>query len=181
MMRIPHYAALLGMLLACHAQAEPGYWRDPDGRAVQESESMKSKDDFGGSLLAITDEDWEKKWNTPPKTRPNFNKAGVVPYGKKVFILTLFSNPMRDNVGNANVQCDLELTDPSGKVSISQKDMKCFFGQIAGSPDSLYLSLPVIAFSGDPGDPPGTWVVEVKLQDAIRKVELPLRTTFQLK
>lgn len=57
---------------------------------------MKSKNDFAGSLLATIDEDWEKKWNTPPETKPNFNKAGTVPYGKKVFILTFFSNPLRD-------------------------------------------------------------------------------------
>jgi cell division protein FtsN len=42
------------------------------------------------------------------------------------------------------------------------------------------LSAPVISFAGDPADPAGTWVIEVKLRDAVRKVELPLRTTFEL-
>ena len=180
-MNLSYLIFILGLLLAEPAQSQSGFWRDPSGKPVPETESMKSKNDFGGSLLAITDEDWEKKWKTPPETRPNFNKAGVVPYGKKVFILTFFSNPKNDSHGNNNVRCDITLTAPTGKVSLTQKDMACFAGRIAGSPYNLYLSAPVIAFSGDPGDPPGTWLVEVNLRDAIRNVELSLRTSFELK
>lgn len=142
---------------------------------------MKSKNDFAGSLLATTDEDWEKKWNTPPETKPNFNKAGVVTYGKKVFILTFFSNPLRDAKGNASVKCDIKISDPKGKASLEKKGMVCFAGKLTGNPYNLYLAAPIIGFSGDPGDPAGTWVVDVKLQDENRNVTLPLRTTFQLK
>ena len=142
---------------------------------------MKSKSDFAGSLLVTLDADWEKKWNTPPETKPNFNKAEVVPYGKKAFILTFFANPLKDANGNANVKCDLKISDPKGKVSLEQRGMVCFAGRLAGNPYNLYLSAPVIAFSGDPGDPPGTWVVNVNLRDENRNVGLPLRTTFQLK
>jgi hypothetical protein len=156
-------------------------WRDSNGKPVAESEFMKSKDDFGGSVLATTDEDWEKKWNTPPETKPNFNKAGTVPYGKKVFILTFFANPKLDQQGKANVRCDIRILEPSGKVSLEQKDAACFSGAIQGSPYAMRLSTPVIAISGDPDDPPGTWAIEVMLRDTVRKVELPLRTTFELK
>ena len=142
---------------------------------------MRSKSEFAGSLLATTDENWEKKWNTPPETRPNFNKAATVPYGKKIFILTFFANPKLDQLGKANIRCDLRISSPTGKVTLNQKDMTCYAGEIKGSPYNLYLSAPVIAFSGDPGDPPGVWVVEVALRDAGRNVELPLRTTFELK
>ncbi len=142
---------------------------------------MKSKNDFAGSLLATTDEDWERKWNTPPETKPNFNRADVVPYGKKVFLLTFFANPQLDPSGNANVRCDLKILAPTGKVTLAQSDMTCFTGRISGNLYHLYLSAPVIIFSGDPGDPPGIWVVEVLLRDAVRRVELPLRTTFSLR
>jgi hypothetical protein len=156
-------------------------WRDSDGKPAGDTESMKSKDDFGGSLLATTDEDWEKKWNTPPETKPNFKKAGIVPYGKKIYILTFFANPKLDQQGKANVRCDLRILAPTGKVSLEQKDETCFAGAIQGSPYALRLSAPVVAFSGDPDDPPGTWAVEVMLRDAVRNTELPLRTTFELK
>ena len=142
---------------------------------------MKSKNEFAGSLLATTDEDWERKWNTPPETKPSFNKAGVVAFGKKVFILSFFANPKLDALGNANVLCDLKITDPAGKLTLSQKSLKCFVGRLKGKPDNLYLSDVVVGFTGDPGDPPGTWVVEVNLRDVNRQVDLPLRTSFQLK
>lgn len=180
-MRHLYLIPILYLLLASPAQAQSGFWRDQSGKPVPETESMKSKSDFAGSLLATIDEDWEKKWNTPPETKPNFNKAKIVPYGKKVFILTFFVNPLIDASGNVNVKCDLKISDPKGKVSLEQKSMVCFSGQLAGSPYNLYLSAPVIVFSGDPGDPPGIWVVNVNLRDENRNVALPLRTTFQLK
>jgi hypothetical protein len=174
-------AALASLLLTGPAQSQSSFWRDSTGKPVAETESMKSKNDFAGSLLATTDEDWEKKWNTPPETKPNFNKAGTVPYGKKVFILTFVANPKLDQLGNANVRCDLQISSPMGKVALAQKDMACLAGQIKGNPYNLRLSAPIITFSGDPGDSPGIWVVEVVLRDAVRNVELQLRTTFVLK
>jgi hypothetical protein len=173
--------ALVAMLLAGPAHSQSGFWRDPDGKPVQETESMKSKNDFAGSLIVTIDEDWEKKWDTPPETKPTFHTAGVIAYGKKVFVLTFFANPMRDGSGKANVRCDIKLTSPTGQVSLAQQNMTCFSGEIAGNPYNMYLSAPVIGFSGDPGDPAGIWVVEVQLRDAIRNVQLPLRTTFELR
>jgi hypothetical protein len=173
--------ALAGLLLPGLAQSQGAYWRDSNGKPIAETESMKSKSEFAGSLLATTDEDWKNKWNTPPETKPNFNKAVTVPYGKKVFILTFFANPKLDQFGKANIRCDLQIFSPTGKVALSQNDMLCYGGEIKGSPYNLYLSAPVVAFSGDPGDPPGTWVVEVTLRDAGRNVTLPLRTSFELK
>ncbi len=156
-------------------------WRDSNGKLIGETESMKSKGDFAGSLLATPDDDWEKKWNTPPETQPNFNKAGIVPYGKKVYILTFLVNPKLDQQGKASVRCDFRILAPTGKVSLDQKDAICFSGGIQGSPYAQRLSTPVIAFSGDPGDPAGIWTVEVNLRDTVRNVELPLRTTFELR
>ena len=45
-------------------------------------------------------------------------------------------------------------------------------------------SKPVSALSGDPddsGNPPGTWLVDVKLRDANRAQEWLMRSSFQLK
>jgi hypothetical protein len=161
-------------------QAATG-WRGIGGKPVAETESMKSKDDFAGSLLATTDEDWEKKWNTPAETTPILTQAGTIPYGKKIYILTFFANPKLDAQGKANVRCDIRLLAPSGKVGLEQKDTTCFAGAIQGSPYALRLAAPVVGFSGDPDDPSGIWTIEVALRDAVRNVELPLRTSFELK
>ncbi len=180
-MKLLYLIAILSLLWVVPAQSQSAFWRDIDGKPVQETESMKSKNDFAGSVLVTTDANWKEKWDTPPETKPNFNKAGIIPYGKKVFILIFFSNPSRDEHGNSNIRCDLKIIAPTGTVALSQQDIACFSGRIAGSPYNLYLSAPVIAFSGDPGDPAGIWVVEINLRDAIRNVELPLRTTVELK
>ncbi len=175
-------AALLAVLAASPAFSQnAGYWRDRDGKPVAETESMKSMNGFAGSLLATIDEDWEKKWKTPPETTPSFRIADTVPYGKKVFVLIFFSSPEQDAQGNAKIMCDVQISSPAGKVTFSRKDMTCHAGPVGGPSHSLYLSAPVTVFSGDPGDPPGTWAVEVRLRDTQRGVELPLRTTFILK
>ncbi len=174
-------ATLMGLAALGPAQSQSGFWRDPEGKPVAETESMRSVEDFAGSLVVTTDEDWQKKWNSPPEVKPSFTTPGVIAYGKKVFVLTFFANPKLDGSGRADVRCDFRMSDPTGKATLAQKDATCFAGRITGNPYNLYLSAPVIAFSADPGDPPGTWVIEVTLRDTIRGVELPLRTTFALK
>ena len=109
--------------LSVFAQSQSGFWRDETGKPVTETESMKSRNGFGGALLVTTDEDWEQKWNTPPETRPSFTKAEVVPYGKKIFILSFFSTPKLDASGAANVRCDYTVLSPKGNATFVQKDM----------------------------------------------------------
>lgn len=169
--------ALIGLLWI-----SPAYSKSPnkEGKPLPETEAMKSQDSFAGSVLAVTDADWKQRWATPPDTTPNFNIAAVVGYDTKVFFLIFFSNPGQDEHQNSNIRCDLKIIDPTGAAILSKQDMTCFSGQVASSPTNQYLSAPVISFAGDPGDPAGTWVVEVKLRDAVRRVELPLRTTFEL-
>lgn len=170
----------IGLLWINPAHSESPSWQNKGGKPVSEIESVKSKDGFTGSVLAVTDQDWKQKWNTPPETKPNFNKAGVVSYGTKVFILIFFSNPAQDDQQISNVRCDLKIINSAGSAILSRQDMACFSGRVAGSLNNRYLSVPVISFVGDPADPVGTWVIEVNLRDAVRKVELPLRTTFEL-
>ena len=172
---------LASLCVAAAAQSPSPVWKAANGRPLQETESMKSNEGFGGSVLVTLDEDWQAKWDTPPQTRPEFRRADTVPYGKKVFVLVFFSNAKLDAQGNANVRCDLQLVEPSGKLALERKDMTCYAGKIAGSPYNLYLSAPVIGFSGDPGDPVGTWEVRVVLRDAVRDVALPLKASFGLK
>jgi hypothetical protein len=153
-------------------------------KPVAESEAMQIKGHFAGSLIVTSDADWKKKWDTPANAMPSFDKASVLAYGKKVFILTLFANPPLDAAGSANLRCDFKIINPSGKVQLSRSDLSCHAGRLARNKHNVYLSEPVIAFSGDPGDPPGIWVVEVKLRDtnrANRSVELLMRSSFELK
>ena len=175
-------SALWALCFSTTSWAQPAEVPKP----AAEAESVQVKDDFAGSLIVTTDGDWTKKWDAPASVMPSFNKAGVVAYGKKVFVLTLFANPKLDAKGHANLRCDLKITNPAGKVQLSRANLVCHAGPLVASKYGVYLSEPVIAFSGDPGDPAGLWVVEVKLRDlnravANRAVELSLRSSFELK
>src|SRR4051812_41302456 len=90
---------LLSLPLSASAQS-PGLPAGDTGQHTAETGSTRYRDDFGGSLIVTTDEDWKAKWDTPPENAPSFNKADVVPYGKKVFALSFFSNPKLDAAGN---------------------------------------------------------------------------------
>lgn len=179
-MKYHYLLATLGLLLASQSIAQSAYWRDESGNPKAETDAMKSSNGFAGSLLATTDEDWQKKWNTPPESKPNFNRADAIFYGKKVFILSFFANPKPDDAGVVNVRCDFTITAPTGAVTLRRKDMTCFSGRLKGGPYNMHLSEPVIAFSADPGDPLGVWTVQVNLRDGVRNVELALRTSFRL-
>lgn len=142
--------------------------------------ALQSSNDFTGALLATTDVDWREKWDTPPETVPGFTQAGKVPIGKPVTILTFFANPQLDAEGKAQVHCDLRIIAPDGKLAHEQKDVTCYAGAIKGNPYAMRLAAPTITFSGDDDDQPGNWSIEVMLRDAIRKVELSLKTSFEL-
>jgi len=171
---------LMVLLLQAAAHAQTGGWKDRSGKPIAETESMKSVDGFGGSLVATTDEDWQQKWNTPPESTPHFTKAETVPYGKKVFFLIFVSNPKPDAAGRASVTCGLKILSPSGTPVLDQPDMQCFDGKVQNQ-HHLYLSAPVVAFAGDAGDPEGRWVAEVVLKDGGRSKPLQLRTSFMLR
>lgn len=172
--------ALISLLCIGIAHAESPRWQTKQGKPLTETEAMKSKNGFAGSVLAVTDADWKQKWETPPEITPSFNKAEKIGYDSKVFILIFFSNPGQNQQLISDIRCDLKIIDPTGHPILNKQDMACFSGQIAGSPYNQYLSAPVISFAADPGDPAGTWVIEVNLRDTIRQLELPLRTSFEL-
>ncbi len=157
-----------------------GFWRDPQGRFLPDTEAMKSSRGFGGSLLVTNDEGWEREWNTPPDHTPVLKKAVNVAIGEKVRILVLFANPQTDAQRIAKVLCDLRIRDPRGRLVHEQRAMPCYRGTLEGSSNATRLSqtVPVIDTKAD--YPKGTWVVTVDLLDAQRNTLLPLRTSFVL-
>lgn len=169
------------LMLSLLARAQTSGWRDQSGNSIPDSDAMKAKAGFAASLLVTTDHDWREKWDTPAQTIPNFHRAQDISYGKRVFVLLFFANPQPGVDGQVKIACDVQIQSPLGKVSFEQKNMTCFAGRIAGSLTNTYLSAPVIAFSADPGDPAGNWVVKASLRDEIRQVELPLTSSFKLR
>ncbi|WP_445145069.1 hypothetical protein [Dyella sp. Tek66A03] len=171
---------LLLTLLALPAFSQEG-WKDGRGHFAPDTESRRSVGGFGGSLLVTPDADWQAKWQTPSDTVPNFAVAKAVPRGKQVFFLIFFANPLLKEGGAADITCDIDVLRPDGKATFHQLDMTCFKGVISESKNHTFLSAPVIGWTGDSDDPAGTWVLRVFLKDNVRKVSVPLRTSFELK
>jgi hypothetical protein len=166
---------------AAVAAESPGFWVDSDGKAAVDTPDRRSVEGFGGWLLVTSDQDWRTKWNTPRATTPKFTVTDSPRRGQKVFVLIFFGNPKLDINRAANVTCDIRLTGPNDTVPVDVRDIDCFKGPISMDPESIFVSAPVIEFIGEPEDPLGQRVVEVVLRDNHRKVEVPLRTVFELK
>ena len=167
------------LLFSSLALSQQG-WKDEHGLLTPDTDFRKSKNGFGGWLLVTSDADWRTKWETPSETIPHFTEAKSITKGNQVFVLTFFSNPLLVD-GNANVSCDIDVIRPNGTSSIHQVGAVCFKGTLAEDAHHLFLSAPIIGFTGDPGDPVGEWLVRVKLRDNLRHIVLPLKTSFLLK
>jgi hypothetical protein len=173
-----HVIAFLIMLVFC--TTSHAFWHDKQGNPAPATESMRSIQDFGGSLIVTSDLDWQKKWNTPVEVTPEWHTVTTVKQGQEVVILTFFSNPKLNDERLANISCDIKVIQPDGVVASNHPDLVCFRGEIKGSTYNIYLAEPVMNFIGEPTDPIGMWTVEVTLKDNIRKVVLPMKTTFTL-
>jgi len=171
---------LLLTLLALPAFSQQG-WRDEHGQLAPDTDSRRSVNGFGGSLLVTPDADWQAKWQTPSDTVPQFAVAKVVPRGQQVFFLIFFANPLLKEGGAADITCDIDVLRPDGKATFHQLDMPCFKGVINEPVTHTFLSPTVIGWTGDAADPSGAWVLRVLLKDNVRRVRVPLRTSFELK
>jgi hypothetical protein len=176
------FLASLVLLAFCTvALAQNSFWKDEKGNPTAETDSRKSKNDFGGWLLVTSDQDWQERWERPTGPAPSFTEAKTASIGQRLFTLIIFGNPALDASGSASVQCDIRVTRPNGTRSIDARDVVCFQGRVEGSPSALFLSEPIIAYVGEPKDPKGEWLVEVHLKDLVRKTTLELKTSFTLR
>lgn len=156
-------------------------WKDEHGQPAPDTQFRQSKDGFGGWLVVTPDADWREKWNTSPETVPHYNTANSVEKGKSLTILIFFVNPAADTNRNVDVTCDIQSIRPDGSMSIDQKEIPCLKGELQGDPGNIRLAAPVIKYVGESKDLPGKWTIKVTLRDNGRHVELPLKTSFELK
>jgi hypothetical protein len=173
-------SVLLLVLLALPAFCQEG-WRDKQGRPVPDSDSRRSVNGFGGSLLVTPDADWKAKWETPSDTVPHFDEIKSVSRGRQVFFLIFFANPLLKDGRVADITCDINVLRPDGKSAFHQLDVPCYKGDINEPVTHTFLSSAVVGWTGDPGDPSGTWVLRVLLKDNVRHASVPLRTSFELR
>jgi len=143
--------------------------------------SRRSVSGFGGWLVLTKDADWEKKWSTPQRVTPSFTISDEVRLGETLNILIFYANPKVSAQGAIDIRCEIKVTRPDGSAALDEKNLDCASGPISGPVTDLRLSGNTLQFVGEPADPPGTWTIEVTLQDVNAKLALPLKAQFEMK
>lgn len=168
---------VLGSVGLAHADEVPHSRRAPQ----PDSEARAEAKGFSGFLLITPDADWQKKWETAADTISHFDEAREAKIGQQVFVLLFFSNPGLKPSRLADITCDFDIARPDGTLALHKAGEVCFRGMLRGDPRNVYLSGPVIGFTGDPGDPLGEWTVRATLYDNLRRVSLTLRAPLSLR
>lgn len=171
---------MMVMMLPLNSSANDG-WINGAGKAMPETDAMKSSGGFAASLLVTSDADWQAKWETPPETTPGFTQADEVHPGGELFLLTFLSNPQLDENRVPKVHCDLRMLRPDGTTSIDERDVPCFTAALPGPPTLLYMTNLHLKFVAEASDPKGTWTAQVVVRDLLRNVSLPLQAHFDVR
>lgn len=179
-MRGTYALAMMALMLPMTTFASDG-WINGDGKAVPQTDAMKSSDGFAASLLVTSDADWRAKWETPPESTPSFTEASEVHLGGELFLLTFLSNPQLDENRVPKVHCDLRMLRPDGSTSVDERDVPCFTAALPGPPTLLYMTSVQLKFVAEASDPKGTWTAQVVVRDLLRNVSLPLQARFDVR
>jgi hypothetical protein len=161
------------MLFPTHAADS---WQK-DGKAAGNTASMKSKDSFGAQLFLTQDTGVFQKWNTPepPKIAPVTEARRELP----ILTVLLFAGPGKDSSGRTDVTCDFIAYKPDGSVYGKQLNAVVWRREYAAH-SGIQLSEGYMGIRIEPKDPAGTYKVEARVHDHIKKVDLVLKTTFEV-
>jgi hypothetical protein len=138
---------------------------------------MKSKAGFGAQLFLTQETTVFQKWNTPepPKIAP----VTVARRDLPILTVLLFAGPGLGSSGRANVTCDFIAYKPDGSVYGKQPDAVVWNREFPAH-SGIQLSEGYMGIRIEPKDPAGTYTVEARVHDHIKKVDLVLKTPFQV-
>ena len=158
---------------------EPGptQWTE-NGRPVSAKPNAKTVQGFG-VMLFLTDN------SRLFEDRKKDSAVGLTPLSKArrgvpVYTALLLSGPGVDAAGSADITFDMRVRRPDGTVFAQAKDAVGWKGAYDASLHSLQLSKGHMAIQINPGDLPGVYTVEITVRDRIRKIEVPVQTTFEV-
>lgn len=158
---------------------EANSWRK-DGKAANETANMKSKDGFGAQLFLTEDAQFFQNWHKPETPRLTTLEKDKARRNVPIFTVILFVDPGTDASGAADVTCDIVVRKPDGTVYGEQKDMAGWRGNYIVPAHNLQLSAGRMGIRIEPQDPSGIYTVEAIVRDNIKKIELPLKTSFEI-
>ncbi len=167
--------AVLLLSLSTSAHAADSWQKD--GKPTANTASMKSKAGFGAQLFLTQDTGVFQKWNTlePPKIAPVTLARRDLP----VLTVLLFAGPGVGSSGHTNVTCDFIAYKPDGSVYGKQLEAVVWKRELPAH-SGIQLSEGYMGIRIEPKDPAGTYKVEARVHDHIKKVDFVLKTAFQV-
>ena len=152
-------------------------WRK-DGKAAADTPNMKSKNGFGAQLYLTQSPQFFEDWNKPGT--PNLKMLEKAKRNVPLFSAILFVDPGTDSNGAVDVTYDIVIRKPDGSIYGEQKDFVGLKGKYVVPAHDLQLAKERMGIQIDSQDPSGTYTVEVTVHDHIKKVDLPLKATFEV-
>jgi hypothetical protein len=171
---VAHLLKVFALLILALCAAK--LWRK-DGKAAEDTDSMKSKDGFGAQLFLTESRKFFDDWNKPET--PNLTPAREARRNIPIFTVILFAGAGSDAASQADVECHVTIRKPDGSV-YGEKEFEGLKGKTAAGPHDLQLPKARMGIRIEPDDPSGTYTVEATVSDKIKKVDLKLKTTFKV-
>ena len=171
---------LIAVLLGASLHGEDSTaWRK-DGKPAADTPNMKSKNGFGAQLYLTQNTQFFEDWNKPGTPNLTELKNNRAHRNVPLFSAILFVDPGLDSKGSVDVTYDIVIRKPDGSIYGEQKDFVGLKGKYVAPAHSLQLAKERMGIRIDSQDPSGTYTVEVIVRDHIKKVELPLKATFEV-
>jgi hypothetical protein len=143
-----------------------------DGKFIEESESQRMTNDFGGRLDFTDDPFFILKWQT------NWTSISSIKRLEPVYIVLFIAD--KNDVPEPGVVYEITIKFPNGMVCSRFTNQPVVIQNISPmtrSPDlkpTLRLSGRATVFQTDLPDPTGMYTVEVELRDRLRKTSVTL-------
>jgi hypothetical protein len=176
-MRPREIVAFSILLLLCSVPQSSRSQLMKDGKPVT-GPNIGSARGFTAQLWMTEHEEFFQRFTQGGVVR--FDDTSDVRRDVPIFLTFFITGPGLDASGAADVTADITIRKPDGNVYFQGKAAPCWSGKYPYSPDSTQVADAKIKLRIEPTDPGGKYTVEATVHDKIKKVDLPLKKTFDV-
>lgn len=174
-----YYQILVFLLLMLPAISNAA-WKDMQGNKLEDTEWMKSSEEFGAQLLLIGDEkEFFKRWSTPSKV-VNFTTIDKLYKGESLIAPIIFNGCYENSEGKCNVTVDYQVLQPNGKIYADVPTMEIWTNKPAPAEGMLELGVGYLKLVIEPEDLIGTYTVNATVTDHIKDASFTLVKQFNV-
>jgi len=153
-------------------------WIDKQGNIIPDSDNMKSIGNLVAQLV-ITDKEAEvlKNWGTPSQS-VYFPTADKIEINKIITAFIVFGGCATDIKGNCDLQMQITVFQPDGKVYSKLPIMEVWSGKPVPPNKTLGLSVEYMRVIIEPHDQLGKYKIDVNVADKVKNSSMLLTSYF---